>query len=197
MSCNNNPLNYNPGAIPSQNDYPVENIDSRDIPVYEQVSLPNRAYLPMLAEQYDPQCSQYVDALWYLPISKLTPGGTFQLNTYSLQSPTSTLVVPDRQVVPAYVTAGLPNQIEAAASGSTVTRAKFIVLGQDPNNADNMLIQSSGYYTFTEGHDYIVGYTYYVHETNPGQLVNLPSGSDPQKAFYVVNSSTIQITIGD
>ena len=63
------------------NDYPVNNIDAEDVPVWGKNVLPEEGYLLMAAKQVDQQCGRALPFLYHLPIHMVTPGGTFQGNT--------------------------------------------------------------------------------------------------------------------
>lgn len=174
--------------------YAIEAIDSTDVPVYSMPELPEVAYFPMFVETDDPSCGGKTLDVFNLPLNRVTPGGTFQTNTYSLAGNGSALVVPNNQVVPAYVKTTLPHDVTRAVATSNTTLAKFLVLAKDANDSTRFITQGNGYYSFPINHNYIIGYTYYLSDTI-GEVSTTP-GTVNQPLFYVMDQKTIQILIG-
>ena len=172
----------------------TENIDSTDVPVYSQPELPEKAYLPIFVEMKSPTCVGTELNLFNLPLDRVTPGGTFQTNTYSLTGNGAVITVPDKQVVPAFVGSTLPHLLTQADASAAVTKARVLILGVDPNDSTRYIVQASGFYSFPVNHAYIIGYQYYLSDTT-GQVSTTP-GTINQPLFYVVDQKTIQINLG-
>lgn len=174
------------------NDFPVENIDASDVPIYSLPTLPTEAYIPLVVRQDDPSCGGSLLALYHLPLSRITPGGTFQNNTYSLAGNGFNASVPVDQVIPGYVRITPPNDIRQA--NATAGRAQFLIIEADPNVSGSYIVQRNGVYTFSEPHNYVVGYDYYLAEAD-GQVTTVAPVTNPQKLFTVLDSMTILISI--
>lgn len=174
-------------------DYPVSNIDAQDVPVWGSSKLPDDGYLLMAAIQKDQQCGRNLPFLYHLPINKITPGSTFQPNTYSAEGNGYQGEWAANQVRAGYVYNNTPNDLRLASIG--VQNAQFLILKKDDTVVGNYLIQGSGFYTFTGGHSYVPGYAYYLG--NDGQPTTDSSFVDGsrQHLFEVIDTSTILINI--
>lgn len=171
--------------------FPVRNIAGGDVPEWNQPQLAPNGYLLYAVVEQDQSCGQFRPFLYHLSTSRLTPGSTFQGNTYSLAGNGGTIQVPDQEVRAAYVFNNSPNDVRLATDdGSTFDRAQFLVLGRDPNFDGNYLVQGTGTYTFPNGHSYIVGYDYYL-----GPLGQPVTTVNQQYMFTVVDKNTIIINI--
>ena len=173
--------------------FPIRNIPANELPVYEKASLPDEAYLMMLAKTYVEAYGCNILAGYRLPISRLTPGGTFQPNTYSLAGNGYNQEIPVNKVVPAYVYSTSPNDIRTASANDSTTLAQFLIIGKDSNVSGNYLVQSNGMYTFTNGHSYIIGKDYYLG-TDGFPTTERPD-TNAQKLFSVLDASTIMIDL--
>lgn len=175
------------------NDYPVRAIPGEEIPTWGKNTLPEEGYLLMAAVQKDQQCGRNLPYLYHLPINQLTPGATFQSNTYSARANGSTIAVPADQVVPAFVYSNTPNDIRVAKNGESF--AQFMVLSKDETIDGNLIIQNGGFYTFPSGHKYIPGFVYYLgtdgKPTTNGAFVE----GKRQKLFTVIDGRTISIDL--
>lgn len=174
-------------------DYPVDNIDAENVPVWGKNVLPDEGYLLMAAKQIDQQCGRALPFLYHLPIHMVTPGGTFQTNTYSANGNGFAQEWEANQVRAGYTYNNTPNDIRLANAGET--KAQYLILKKDDTVSGNYIIQGTGFYTFTGGHNYIPGYAYYLG--NNGQPTTSSSylGGFRQHLFEVIDSSTILINI--
>ena len=96
-------------------------------------------------------------------------------------------------MVPAYVYSTSPNDIRVANSSDKTTLAQFLVLAKDTDVTGNYIVQSSGSYTFTNGHEYIVGKDYYLGAD--GFPTTERPDTNAQKLFSVLDSMTIMIDL--
>ena len=175
------------------NDYPINNIDAEDVPVWGKTVLPDEGYLLMAAKQVDQQCGRALPFLYHLPIGMVTPGGTFQTNTYSLPGNGFTQEWEANQVRAGYTYNNTPNDIRLADAAES--KAQYLLLGKDDTIAGNYIIQGTGFYTFVGGHSYVPGYTYYLGNNGlPTTDSSFIEGAR-QHLFEVVDTSTILINI--
>lgn len=175
------------------NDYPVNNIDAEDIPKWGLNTLPEEGYLLMAAVQRDQQCGRNLPFLYHLPIDRLTPGSTFQGNTYSADGNGYQEEWAANQVRAAYTYNNTPYDIRLADISGQV--AQYILLKKDEGVVGNYIIQGSGFYSFPGGHNYVPGYAYYLG--NDGLPTTDSSFVDGkrQHLFEVIDTSTILINI--
>lgn len=175
-------------------DYPVNNIDAEDVPVWGKTTLPDEGYLLMASRQKDQQCGRPLPFLYHLPIRMVTPGKTFQSNTYSLAGNGFHDEWAADQVRAGYTYSNTPNDIRLALAGEK--NAQYIIIGKDDTAEGNYIVQGSGFYTFPAGHQYIPGYSYYL-DTVGGMPTTDSSYVDGvrQHLFEVVDNMTILINI--
>lgn len=175
------------------NDYPINSIDAQDVPTWGKTTLPDEGYLLMAAVQKDQQCGKNMPFLYHLPINRITPGATFQPNTYSAAGNGFTQEWEANQVRAGYVYNNTPNDIRLADINGQ--KAQFILLEKDDTVANNYLIQGSGFYTFPGGHSYVPGYAYYLGaDGKPTTSTDFVDGVR-QHLFEVIDTSTILINI--
>lgn len=172
---------------------PIRAIPLDQIPVWGESKVPVDSYLIMMANVYVEQYGCKIPAAYRLPISRLTPGSTLQSNTYSLAGNGFNQEIPVNKVVPAYVYSTSPNDIRVANSSDKTTLAQFLVLTKDTDVTGNYIVQSSGSYTFANGHEYIVGKDYYLGAD--GFPTTERPDTNAQKLFSVLDSTTIMIDI--
>lgn len=172
---------------------PIRAIPLDQIPVWGESKVPADSYLIMMTNVYVEQYGCKIPAAYRLPISRLTPGSTLQSNTYSLAGNGFNQEIPVNKVVPAYVYSTSPNDIRVANSSDKTTLAQFLILTKDTDVTGNYIVQSSGSYTFTNGHEYIVGKDYYLGAD--GFPTTERPDTNAQKLFSVLDSTTIMIDI--
>ena len=173
--------------------FPVRNIASQQLPIYEKQRLPEEAYLIMLGKTWVEAYGCDILAGYRLPISRLTPGGSFQPNVYSLAGNGFNQEIPVNKVVPAYVYSTSPNDIRVASSNDKTTLAQFLIVAKDSNISGNYNVQSNGVYTFINGHDYIVGKTYYLGKD--GYPTTERPDTNAQQLFTVLDNTSIMIDL--
>lgn len=175
-------------------DYPVRSLDSEDVPIWGEATLPEKGYLLMAAIQQDRQCGEYIPYLYHLPIASLTPGSTIQGNTYVANANGGVIAIPPKQVRAGYTYNNRPNDMRLATlNDEEFLKAQYIVLAQ--NDAQSYIIQGTGFYTFSAGHDYIPGYTYYLGENGEPTTDSSYVDGVRQKLFEVIDQRTILINI--
>lgn len=175
------------------NDYPINNIDAEDVPVWGKTVLPDEGYLLMAAKQVDQQCGRALPFLYHLPIGMVTPGKTFQTNTYSLPGNGFQQEWPANQIRAGYTYNNTPNDIRLASNDDKA--AQYILLEKDDTVAGNYIIQGAGFYTFVGGHEYIPGYAYYLGTNGQPTTDSSYVNGHRQHLFEVVDTSTILINI--
>lgn len=174
-------------------DYPVNNIDAENVPVWGLNTLPDDGYLLMAANQRDQHCGRILPFLYHLPIGMVTPGGTFQTNTYSAKGNGLTSEWAPNQIRAGFTYNNTPNDMRFATIGES--NAQYIILSKDETVAGNYIIQGSGFYSFPGGHGYVPGYTYYLGENGEPTTDSSFVDGARQHLFDVVDSSTILINI--
>lgn len=178
------------------NDYPVNNIDAQDIPTWGKNVLPEQGFLLMAAVQKDQQCGRNLPFLYHLPLNMVTPGGTFQTNTYSANGNGFTGDWAANQIRAGYTYQNTPNDIRLASNSATdYVRAQYIILKKDDDIAGNYVIQGNGVYNFPAGHSYTPGYTYYLGTNGNPTTDNTFKRGVRQHLFEVIDRSTILINI--
>lgn len=174
-------------------DYPVRNIDAEDIPTWEQTTLPVEGYLLMAAVQKDQQCGKNMPYLYHLPLGLVTPGSTFQANTYTANGNGFTEAWDSNQVRAGYTYNNTPNDIRLASKSGK--KAQYIILKQDENDAVNYILQGSGFYTFPSTHAYFTGYSYYLGTNGMPTTDSSFTQGKRQHLFEVIDQRTILINI--
>lgn len=158
------------------------------LPLYKGVELPED--LDVIAG------SNEEGKAWRLPITRILAGGEFNKMQYSIDKKTSNIELNYDQVTPAFIP-GPSASLEEAMGDSENNKAQFLVIGDDSNNRNNVIIQSSGFLTFPRTHAYQVGKTYYLHQTEKGAVTSVkPTSGVIQPLFTVVDELTININIG-
>ena len=132
---------------------------------------------------------------WRFPLARILAGGDIDKLRYSLDKKTSDIDVPTNQVIPVYIPGvTLPVEKAQAVDGK---QAQFLAIANDPNNKEAIVIQNSGFVTFPRLHSYQVGKTYYLSQTNPGEVISKkPTSGIVQPLFTVVDELTISINLG-
>lgn len=169
---------------------PVRDLDSKDIPVWGQETIPEGASLLMFVTELNQQCGQYVPFVYKLPTSMLVPSGTSEGNVVSLPGNGATIVVPERQVRAGYVYNNTPNDIRLADSEDE-TKPMFLITGVNAADPTRYDVVTDGVYRFPNGHSYVIGYTYYLG------LLGQPTTEDTGvPLFEVLDANRISVKIG-
>ena len=158
------------------------------LPLYAAADLP--ADMDVIAGSND------LGRAYRLPIERILAGGDLNKIQYTLNKRTADIEVPRTQVIPVFVP-GPDLPVEKAIAIDEESKAKYLVVSADPNNADNLIIQNTGFLVFPRTHAYQVGKTYYLHQSNPGEVTSVkPASGIVQPRFSVVDELTISINIG-
>lgn len=143
------------------NDFPVRHINSKDIPVWGEDLLPASAELLMFVTEQDKQCGQYLPFCYRLPASFVSPSASSASNITTLAGNGATIIVPEKQVRAGFVYNNTPNDIRLADIDDD-TNPMFLILGKNSADSSYYDIVTDGIYKFPGGHEYVVGYTYYL-----------------------------------
>lgn len=142
-------------------DFPIRHIDSKDIPTWSEELLPSSAELLMFVTEQDKQCGRYMPFIYKLPTSFLSPASGTRSNMTTLNGNGATIIVPDRQVRAGFVYNNTPNDIRLADTDDG-TKPMFLIIGQNTSDSSKYDVVVDGIYNFPNGHEYVVGYTYYL-----------------------------------
>ena len=126
-----------------------------------------------------------------IPASYFLPGGTMNNNQYTVATDTASIIMSDRQVTPVRPSDSLSPWVMAkAVMGETAT--DLAVAADD----GSLTIMKSGYYKFARPHTYEIGKTYYLSQTDDGEVISTrPSAGVIQPLFSVVDQLTISINV--
>lgn len=126
---------------------------------------------------------------WRIPASYFLPGGTLNYTQYKVAS---AVELPERQVVPVFIANDSVEPVQKAIARAGETATNLAVL----SNNGEVTLMTSGFYHFARPHRYEVGATYYLSQTNAGEVISLkPSAGVIQPLFSVVDQQTISINI--
>ena len=169
------------------NNFPIRHIDSRDIPVWGEDTLPESAQFLMFVTEKDKQCGQMMPFVYRLPAGFLSPSSGSNSNLATLKGNGATITVPDKQVRAGFVYNNTPNDIRLADIDDE-TVPQFLILGR--NVSDNTMydVVVEGIYKFSGTHDYVVGYTYYL-----GLLGQPTTENTGQPLFDVLDKYRIKV----
>lgn len=143
------------------NDFPIRHIDSKDIPVWGEETLPQSATLLMLVTEQDKECGKYLPFAYKLPASFLSPASGNRSNMTTLAGNGAAITVPEGQVRAGFVYNNTPNDIRLADTDDGTT-PQFLILGRNTTDPEQYDVIVDGIYKFDAGHEYVVGYTYYL-----------------------------------
>lgn len=169
------------------NNFPIRHINSKDIPVWGEDLLPQSATLLMLVTEQDQQCGKYLPFAYKLPASFITPSAGNKSNMTTLAGNGATIIVPEGQVRAGFVYNNTPNDIRLADSDDQ-TKPQFLILGKNAADESMYDVVVDGIYKFDGGHEYVVGYTYYLG------LLGQPTTEDTgQPLFDVLDKTKIRV----
>lgn len=169
------------------NSFPIRHINSKDIPVWGEDTLPQSAQLLMFITEKDMECGSYMPFIYKLPAGFLAPASGGKSNMTTINGNGSSIVVPDGQLRAGYVYNNTPNDIRLADSEDNLP-AQFLIIGKNTSDPTKYDIVVDGIYTFLNGHEYVVGYTYYLG------LLGQPTTEDTgQPLFYVLDRNKIRV----
>ena len=142
------------------NNFPVRHINSKDIPVWGEDELPQSAQLLMFVTEKDHDCGKYLPFIYKLPMSFINPDAA-DSNVTTIAGNGGSITVPDGQVRAAYVYNNSPHDVRLADIDDG-TKPMFLVLGKNTADESQYNIITDGVYKFDGGHEYVIGYTYYL-----------------------------------
>lgn len=172
-------------------------IGSDEVPVYNKSALPADAEIIILAEEQNFDYGGLLSVAYRLPLDRIIPNSSRHNVWYSLNSPDANIAVPINSVVPAYVESFNPFELKRAqATSGGTSKAQFLIVSLDQNVDDNYILQSSGFFSFDEPHNYNIGQTYYLSDSAPGGVTDTPPPGYVQQLFVPVDPTTIRILIG-
>lgn len=166
-----------------------ENLQFEDLAIWDKLPLPE-GYIPFGAKFRDEMCGEEIYTPFALPIRLLKPSLESEANVYTVRKNGATFDydLSEHRVIAAYVDKIQPHTVTKASDGDS--KAFFLVLGLDRTEPDNYRVVSSGPYRFPDGHDYIIGATYYLGEDGePTTTVTT------QKLFDVIDQTRIDVKI--
>lgn len=167
--------------------FPIRHLNSKDIPVWGEELLPQSASLLMFVTEQDKQCGKYLPFCYKLPASFLSPSSGSATNITTLAGNGATLTIPDGQVRAGFVYNNTPNDIRLADTDDG-TKPMFLILGRNAADTSMYDIVTDGIYKFPGGHEYVVGYTYYLG------LLGQPTTEDTgQPLFDVLDKNKIRV----
>lgn len=169
------------------NDFPVRHINSKDIPVWGEELLPQSASVLMFVTEQDQECGKYLPFAYKLPASFLAPASGNRSNMTTLAGNGATIIVPDGQVRAGYVYNNTPNDIRLADTDDG-TKPMFLILGKNKTDESMYDVIVDGIYKFDAGHEYVVGYTYYL-----GLLGQPTTENTGQPLFDVLDKTKIRV----
>lgn len=165
---------------------PVSTEYIADVPVDTLASLPDY----MLAERdlVDPTTGNVSYTLTRIPAQKLFPQGNYA-NVVALEPNNSALDIPEGQVRAGYVSnEGNTNVVKYSDSSH---RPLFLMLGFQN---DLLLVQNTGIVNIPEGHNYIVGASYYAASDGSGEPVT--DSASGQSLFVPISNTQLAINLG-
>ena len=169
------------------NNFPIRHINSKDIPVWGEDLLPQSATLLMLVTEQDQECGKYLPFAYKLPASFITPSAGSKSNMTTLAGNGATIIVPEGQVRAGFVYNNTPNDIRLADSDDQ-TKPQFLILGKNAADESMYDVVVDGIDKFDGGHEYVVGYTYYL-----GLLGHPPTENTGQPLFDVLDKNKIRV----
>lgn len=169
--------------------FPIRHLDSKDLPVWGEEYLPQSAEALMFVTEKDKRCGKYLPFVYRLPMSFFNPATGNKSNITSLNGNGATIVVPEGQVRAGFVFNNFPNDIRLADTEDG-TKPMFLILGKNSTNEEMYDVIVDGVYKFPNGHDYVIGYTYYLG------LLGQPTTEDTGiPLFDVLDNTKIRVRV--
>lgn len=131
---------------------------------------------------------------WRIPVTRILPGGDLNQLRYSIPKKTADIEVPRDQVLPVFI----PNSVEPvekalATSGQT---AQALAISDDPSDDERLVLQQTGFVTFPRTHMYTVGKTYYLSQSEAGEVISVrPNSGVVQPLFTVIDELTLALHV--
>lgn len=172
------------------NEFPIRHINSKDIPIWGEETLPQSAQLLMFVTERDHECGKFMPFAYKLPATFLLPASGARPNITTLPGNGASITVPEGQVRAGYIYNNQPNDIRLADSDDG-TKAMFLILGKNATDPEQYDVLVDGIYKFAGGHEYVIGYTYYLG------LLGQPTTEDTgQPLFDVLDRNKIRVRLG-
>ena len=165
---------------------PVTTLPLRELPIDTLESLPD--YLLTERDIQDVETGNTLATITRTPAAKLFPNGNLS-GVVPLVTNNNTLTIPNRQVVPCYVSTANNAITIMKADGSH----KAMFLAFSTFGEDQVLVKHDGFLTLMDGHSYIIGVKYYLSST-AGE-VTTDSTQTGQYLFTPVSSTTLAVGI--
>lgn len=125
---------------------------------------------------------------WRIPATYFL-GGALNSSKYVVPEGTE---IENYQVKPVYFVNSFTTIVPAQANSIDTTAMALAVTSAD----DTTTIMSNGFFTFERPHLYEVGKTYYLSQSNAGEVVSVrPSAGVIQPLFTVIDQKTISINV--
>lgn len=172
------------------NNFPIRHINSKDIPVWGEDLLPQSAQLLMLVTEQDQSCGKYLPFAYRLPASFVSPSAASASNTTTIAGNGAQIVVADGQLRAGYVYNNSPNDIRLADIDDG-TKPMFLIIGANKTDNTRYDIVVDGIYKFEGGHEYVIGYTYYL-----GLLGQPTTENTGVPLFDVLDRNKIRVHLG-
>ena len=161
---------------------PIETIYAGDVPIDTLNALPDYIWTERAVANENTGKIKYTPVR--VPASRLFGGGNFD-NVTTIE-PNNTITVPENQVRAArIVNNGSYNTVELTNASN---EPDFLAIG---NLGGDLLIQNTGFVYFPNGHQYIVGQTYYSG-ANGVPTTNTSSG---HKLFKPISTTKLAILL--
>lgn len=163
---------------------PIEVVYAGDVSVDSLDSLPD--YIWAEREVLNEQTGKTKLAPVRVPATKLFGGGN--MDNVTTIEPNNTIEVPDNQVLAArIVNNGSYNTVELTSATNT---PDFLIVGE---LGEQLLIQNTGFVYIPNGHQYIVGQTYYSGANG----VPTTSTASGHKLFKPISTTKLAIKLGE
>lgn len=161
--------------------YTVESI--HDVDVDDLATIPD--YFIGVREVADPSTGSNIMTPVRVPGARVMPTGNLA-NVVALTTNNTALEVPENQVLGGYYDVQPGGNVMRLATPTH--KAQFLMLGEYTDG--KMLVQTTGFLTIPAGHQYLVGYQYYLG--NNGQPVT-DSSISGQKLFIPLDEYTLNV----
>lgn len=127
---------------------------------------------------------------WRIPAAYFL-GGALNASKYTT---VGTIDIEFGQVKPVFFTNDYEHVRAAKASDANNVATDIAIVNN--SEAGEVTVMKNGYYTFSRPHMYEVGKTYYLSQTNAGEVVSVrPNAGIIQPLFTVVDQTTIAINV--
>lgn len=179
-------------CIEKPDTYAVQLINAKEVPVWGNAIIRDKTYIHASVVQYNPQTASDHLVRYNIPLANLL-GGSDLMGEGTVAKNGSSIELVNRQVTPAYISKNQPHTVNA---GDGDHKAQFLITGENVNDDKLFNIKNSGIYIFDEGHDYSVGYDYYMNDKGEVVTDAGPAETPNQHLFTVLDTQKILINMG-